>query len=101
MCNGGTENSPIEVEGPKKICVSDGMVESAFMDITYELKRARICTKKDRSFMYLGFLHTRNQSMAQEKAKALLIILGLIQIQACSMVHREIKKVRSSALAPC
>ena len=53
---GGTKNSLIAVEGPTKKSVSDGMIESASMDIKYELKRAIICTKRlDTSFIYLGF----------------------------------------------
>ena len=33
-CNGGTKNSPIAVEWPTKK-VSDGMIESASVDIKY------------------------------------------------------------------
>ena len=44
-CNGGTKNSPIALEGPTIKSVSDGIIESASMDIKYELKRAKICTK--------------------------------------------------------
>ena len=56
-CNGGTKNSPIAVDsGPTKKSVSDRMIESASMDIEYELKRAKFCTKRlDTSFTYLGF----------------------------------------------
>ena len=36
--------------------VSDGMIESASLYIKYELKRAKICTKRlHTSFIYLGF----------------------------------------------
>ena len=55
-CNGGTKNSPIVMEGPTKKSVSDVMIESASMDIKYELKRANICTERlDTSFIYLGY----------------------------------------------
>ena len=44
------------MEGPTKKSVSDGMIESASMDIKYELERAKICTKRlDTSFIYLDF----------------------------------------------
>ena len=46
--NGGTKYSPIAVEGPTKKRVSDGMIESASMDIKYELKRAKKLYKKIR-----------------------------------------------------
>ena len=53
---GGRKNSLIAVEGPTKIRVSNGMIESASMDTKYELKRANICTKRlDTSLIYLGF----------------------------------------------
>ena len=40
----------------EKKSVSDGMIESASIGIKYELKRAKICTKRlDTSFIYLGF----------------------------------------------
>ena len=56
MCNGGTKNLPIAVEGPTKKSVSDGMIESASMDIKYELKRAKNCTKRlDTSFINVAF----------------------------------------------
>ena len=39
-----------------KKSVSDGMIESASMDIKYELKRAKICAKRlEKSYIYLGF----------------------------------------------
>ena len=39
-----------------KKSVSDEMIESASMDIKYELKRAKNCTKRlDTSLIYLGF----------------------------------------------
>ena len=34
-CNGDTKNSPIAVEWPTKKRVSDGMIESASVDIKY------------------------------------------------------------------
>ena len=34
-CNGGTKNSPIAVEWPTKKSVSEGMIESASVDIKY------------------------------------------------------------------
>ena len=34
-CNGGKKNSPIAVEWPTKKGVSDGMIESASVDIKY------------------------------------------------------------------
>ena len=44
------------MKGPTKKSVSDGMIESASMDIKYELNRAKICAKRlDTSFIYLGF----------------------------------------------
>ena len=57
------------------------------MDIKYELKRAKICTKRlDASFIYLGFqtwhltswsgINRRNQPKAQEKEKTLIINKG-------------------------
>ena len=34
-CNGGTKNSPLAVECPTKKSISDGMIESASLDIKY------------------------------------------------------------------
>ena len=42
--------------GAHEKSVSDRMIESASMDIKYELKRAKICANRlDTSFIYLGF----------------------------------------------
>ena len=83
----GAQKITIRVEGPTKKSVSDGMIESASMDIKYELKRAKNLYKKIRyEFHIFRFstwhltswsgINRRTQPKAQEKEKTLLINKG-------------------------
>ena len=106
MCFEGTKNSPIAVEGPTKKSVSDGMIESESMDIKYELKRAKNCTKRlDTSFINVAFDQLVGHQQAEptkgtRERENLTYKQGLIQTEAYGMIHHEIKIWRS-ALAPC
>ena len=91
------------MEGPTKKSVSDGMIESASMDIKYELKRAKICTKKIRyelhifRFSNVAFDQLVGHQQAEptkgtRERENLTYKQGLIQTQAYGMIHHEIKK---------
>ena len=110
MCNGGTNNSPIAVKVPTKKSVSDGMIESASMDVKYELKRKKNVQKISYEFHIFRFSNVAfdqlvghqhaDPTKGTKERENLTYKQGLIQTQAYGMIHHEIKIWRST-LAPC